>query len=70
MTAVSIQSVSKAFGAYTALHDISLDVAQGDFFALLGGVLKSVLAAANDEAAPAGFAFSCFGFFFSRLLLC
>jgi hypothetical protein len=24
----------------------------------------------NDETAPAGLAFACFGFFFSRLLLC
>ena len=37
MTAVSVRAVSKAFGSYTALHDINIDVVQGAFFALLGG---------------------------------
>jgi spermidine/putrescine ABC transporter ATP-binding subunit len=33
---VSIQNVSKLFGSITAVDDVSLDVAEGEFFALLG----------------------------------
>ncbi|WP_340108502.1 ABC transporter ATP-binding protein [Pikeienuella sp. HZG-20] len=33
---VSIRAVSKIFGAFTAVDDVSLDIAEGEFFALLG----------------------------------
>ena len=33
---IQIQSVHKQFGSFTALHDVSLDVAPGEFFSLLG----------------------------------
>ena len=36
MTLLSIQSLSKSFGAVTAVDAVSLDIAQGEFFALLG----------------------------------
>ena len=35
-TIVSIQNVSKLFGSVTAVDDVSLDIAEGEFFALLG----------------------------------
>ncbi|QDX39987.1 ABC transporter ATP-binding protein [Salarchaeum sp. JOR-1] len=36
MVAVSIDGVTKAFGATTALNDVSLDVRDGEFFTLVG----------------------------------
>ena len=33
---VRLQGVSKAFGDFVAVHDLDLDVAQGEFFTLLG----------------------------------
>ena len=40
MPAVSFQSISKAYhtpkGAFRALHDVSLDIEEGEFFGLLG----------------------------------
>ena len=33
---ISIQGVSKRFGAFTALDDVSLEIEEGQFFALLG----------------------------------
>ncbi len=33
---ISIRSVSKRFGAFTAIEDISMDIGQGEFFSLLG----------------------------------
>lgn len=35
-SAVSFQSVSRLFGAVRAVDDVSLDIAQGEFFAMLG----------------------------------
>ena len=35
-SAVSVRGVSKRFGAFTALHDVDLDVADNEFFTLLG----------------------------------
>lgn len=44
-TALAIRNVSKSYGDLQALRDVSLDVAQGDFFGLLGpnGAGKSTL---------------------------
>lgn len=36
MGSVKIQKVTKKFGDVTALHDINLDIQEGEFFALLG----------------------------------
>lgn len=36
MGSVKIQNVTKKFGDVTALHDINLDIQEGEFFALLG----------------------------------
>ena len=36
MPAIEIQSVSKTYGKFTALDDVSLTVGEGEFFALLG----------------------------------
>ncbi len=36
MSAISVRSVTKRFGAVTAVNDVSLDVMAGEFFALLG----------------------------------
>ena len=36
MPLLSLQSVSRNFGATRAVNDVSLDVAQGEFFGLLG----------------------------------
>jgi ABC-type Fe3+/spermidine/putrescine transport system ATPase subunit len=33
---VSLRSVTKAFGDTTAVNDVSLDIEEGEFFALLG----------------------------------
>ena len=33
---ISIQNVSKSFGRVQAVHDVSLDIAKGEFFSLLG----------------------------------
>ncbi len=33
---VSIRSVTKSFGSFTAVDDVSLDIEEGEFFALLG----------------------------------
>ena len=35
-SAVSFQSVSRLFGPVRAVDDVSLDIAQGEFFAMLG----------------------------------
>nr|WP_242673774.1 ABC transporter ATP-binding protein [Stutzerimonas kirkiae] len=35
-TAISIRQVAKRFGDFTALHEVSLDIRQGEFFTLLG----------------------------------
>ncbi len=35
-TAISVRSAKKRFGSYTALHDVSLEIAAGEFFTLLG----------------------------------
>ena len=35
-TMIEISGLTKAFGAYTAIDDLSLKIAQGEFFALLG----------------------------------
>ena len=45
MAAISIQNVSKSFGATPVLHDVSLDIADGEFVTLLGpsGCGKSTL---------------------------
>jgi putative spermidine/putrescine transport system ATP-binding protein len=34
--AVSLQNVSRHFGTVRAVDDVSLDIAEGEFFALLG----------------------------------
>ncbi|MEM6663133.1 MAG: ATP-binding cassette domain-containing protein, partial [Pseudomonadota bacterium] len=34
--AVSVQNVRKDFGDFTALHDVSLDIKDNEFFTLLG----------------------------------
>lgn len=36
MPAIEIQSVSKTYGKFTALDDVSLTIGEGEFFALLG----------------------------------
>lgn len=36
MGSVKLENVVKRFGDFTALHDINLDIAEGEFFALLG----------------------------------
>jgi len=36
LPAVSFQGVTRRYGAVTAVNDVSLDIAQGEFFALLG----------------------------------
>ncbi|MBB4827048.1 ABC-type Fe3+/spermidine/putrescine transport system ATPase subunit [Sporosarcina luteola] len=36
MGSVKIQNMTKTFGDFTALHDINLDIKEGEFFALLG----------------------------------
>ncbi|GAB3679916.1 ABC transporter ATP-binding protein [Actinocorallia lasiicapitis] len=36
MTLLSVQGVTRRFGDVTALDDVTLDIAQGEFFALLG----------------------------------
>ena len=36
MTAVSIHAVSKSFGSLKAINQVSLDIAEGEFFGLLG----------------------------------
>ncbi|MBL8700350.1 MAG: ABC transporter ATP-binding protein [Alphaproteobacteria bacterium] len=37
MTAVVLEAVSKAFGTLRAVDDVSLDIREGEFFALIGG---------------------------------
>lgn len=36
MGSVKIKNMTKTFGEFTALHDINLDIKEGEFFALLG----------------------------------
>ena len=36
MARIRLERVTKRFGAVTALHDVSLDIADGEFFAILG----------------------------------
>ncbi|MFC5604357.1 ABC transporter ATP-binding protein [Sporosarcina koreensis] len=36
MGSVKIENMTKTFGDFTALHDINLDIKEGEFFALLG----------------------------------
>lgn len=36
MGSVKIENMTKTFGDFTALHDINLDIGEGEFFALLG----------------------------------
>ena len=36
MGSVKISNITKKFGDVTALHDINLDIKEGEFFALLG----------------------------------
>ncbi|WP_060207344.1 ABC transporter ATP-binding protein [Sporosarcina koreensis] len=36
MGSVKIENMTKTFGDFTALHDINLDIEEGEFFALLG----------------------------------
>jgi len=36
MGSVKLKNIVKRFGDFTALHDINLDIAEGEFFALLG----------------------------------
>ncbi len=33
---ISVRSLTKCFGSLTAVHDLTLDIAQGEFFAFLG----------------------------------
>jgi ABC-type Fe3+/spermidine/putrescine transport system ATPase subunit len=58
MTALSLQGVTKRFGATVAVDAVSLDIAEGEFFALLGpsGCGKTTLLrlAAGFEVADAG----------------
>ena len=37
-----LQNVTKRFGQFTAVDDLSLTVPQGSFFALLGGPAEAV----------------------------
>src|SRR3569833_1008780 len=56
--AVRFEAVSKRFGALTAVDDVTLDIAEGEFFALLGpsGCGKTTLMRllAGFEAPDAG----------------